>query len=305
MDAFKRVLASPYLLLPMTMLFWAGNNIVGRAAAPDIGPMALSFWRWLLALCILLPFVLPRLREQRHIIRAHWARLLGFGVLGVAGFTTLHYTALGHTTAINASLLASTIPAAIVGASWLLFRETVTLRAGLGVAVALVGVIAIIAKAELSVLRTLDFNNGDLLALVAVVTWALYSVLLRFRPRGLHPLAFLAAIIASGLVVIGPLYALEVARGLTFVPDLSTVLMIGYVGVFPSLLAYVFYNAGVATLGANKAGQFIYLSPLFASVLAITLLDERFQMYHAAGMAAIFVGLYLATGGRAARALKA
>ena len=305
MDAFKRVFASPYLLLPMTMLFWAGNNIVGRSAAPDVGPMALSFWRWLLALCILVPFVLPLVREQRDIIRAHWARLSGFGVLGVAGFTTLHYTALGHTTAINASLLASTIPAAIVGASWLLFRETVTLRAGLGMAVALFGVIAIIAKAELSVLRTLDFNTGDLLALLAVVIWALYSVLLRFRPRGLHPLVFLAAIIASGLVVIGPLYALEVARGLTFVPDWNTVLMIGYVGVFPSLAAYIFYNAGVEALGANKAGQFIYLSPLFASVLAVTLLGERFQIYHAAGMAAIFVGLYLATGGRSVRALKA
>ena len=301
MDALKRVFASPYLLLPLTMLFWAGNNVVGRAAAPDIGPMALSFWRWLLALCILLPFVLPRLREQRHIIRAHWARLFGFGVLGVAAFTTLHYTALGHTTAINASLLASTMPAAIIGVSWLLFRETVSLRATLGMAVALAGVIAIVAKADTDIARTFDFNDGDLLALLAVVIWALYSVLLRFRPRGLDPLAFLAAIIASGLVVIGPLYAIEVARGLTFVPDWSTVLTIGYVGVFPSLMSYVFYNAGVEALGANKAGQFIYLSPLFASVLAVTLLGERFQTYHAAGMAAIFVGLYLSTGGRAAR----
>ena len=275
MNAFKRVFASPYLLLPLTMLFWAGNNIVGRAAAPDVGPMALSFWRWLLALCILLPFVLPRLREQRHIIRAHWVRILGFGILGVAGFTTLHYTALRHTTAINASLLASTMPAAIVGASWLMFRETVSRRAGLGMAVALVGVIAIVAKADIDIVRTFDVNNGDLLVLLAVVIWALYSVLLRFRPPGLQPLAFLAAIIASGLLVVGPLYALEVARGLTFVPDLSTVLMIGYVGVFPSLMSYVFYNAGVEALGANKAGQFIYLSPLFASILAVTLLAFR------------------------------
>ena len=165
-------------------------------------------------------------------------------------------------------------------------------------AVALVGVIAIVAKADIDIVRTFDVNNGDLLVLLAVVIWALYSVLLRFRPPGLQPLAFLAAIIASGLLVVGPLYALEVARGLTFVPDLSTVLMIGYVGVFPSLMSYVFYNAGVEALGANKAGQFIYLSPLFASILAVTLLGERFQMYHAAGMAAIFAGLYLASGAR-------
>lgn len=299
MARVRRVFGSPYVMLPLTMLFWAGNNVVGRAAAPDIGPMALSFWRWLLALCILLPFAWPHLRAQRDLIRAHWTKLLVLGVLGVAGFTSLHYAALRYTTAINTSLLATTIPAAIVGASWLLYRETVGARAALGMALAFLGVIAILAKADAAILLALDFNDGDLIMLLNVVIWALYSVLLRYRPRGLHGLAFLAAIIASGLVVIGPLYTLEVARGLSFAPNWSSVLMIGYIGVFPSLVAYVFYNAGVAALGANRAGQFLYLTPLFASVLAVTLLGEQFRLYHAAGVAAIFVGLYFATSKRA------
>ena len=296
MTLVRRVLLSPYLMLPLTMLFWAGNSIVGRAAAPDIGPMALSFWRWLLALCILLPFAWPHLRAQRALIVAHRTRLLLFGVLGIASFTSLHYVALRHTTAISASLLATTIPAATVAASWLLFRETIGARAALGMAVALLGVVAIIAKADASILLALDFNDGDLVMLLNVAIWALYSVLLRHRPPGLHGLAFLAAIITSGLFVIGPLYAIEVARGLTFTPNWDSVGMIAYIGVFPSLVAYVFYNAGVAALGANRAAQFLYLSPLFASALAVALLGERFQLYHAAGMAAIFVGLYLATG---------
>ena len=298
MALVRRVLVSPYLLLPLTMLLWAGNSVIGRAAAADVGPMALSFWRWLLALCILAPFAWPHLRAQRALIAAHWGRLLLFGVLGIASFTSLHYIALRHTTAISASLLATTIPAAIVGASWLLFRETVSARASLGMAVAFFGVVAVIAKADASLLLALDFNEGDVVMLVNVVIWALYSVLLRYRPPGLHGLAFLAAIVAAGLAVLGPLYALEVARGLVFVPTWRNLAMIGYIGVFPSLVAYVFYNAGVEALGANRAGQFLFLMPLFASALAVALLGERFQLYHAAGMAAIFVGLYLATGVR-------
>ena len=242
-------------MLPVTMLLWAGNSIVGRAAAPDIGPMALSFWRWLLALCILMPFAWPHLRAQRTLIAAHWARLLLFGVLGIAAFTSLHYIALRHTTAISSSLLATTIPAAIVGTSWLLFRETVSARAALGMAVAFLGVVAIVAKADAAILLALDFNDGDLVMLLNVVIWSLYSVLLRYRPPGLHGLAFLAAIIASGLAVIGPLYALEVARGLTFVPDWKNLAMIGYIGVFPSLVAYVFYNAGVEALEAEAEAE--------------------------------------------------
>ena len=119
MARVRRVLFSPFVMLPLTMLFWAGNNVVGRAVAPDIGPMALSFWRWLLALCILLPFAWPHLRAQRELIRTHWTKLFVLGVLSVAAFTSLHYAALRYTTAINTSLLATTIPAAIVGASWL------------------------------------------------------------------------------------------------------------------------------------------------------------------------------------------
>ena len=299
MALLRRVLVSPYLMLPITMLLWAGNSIVGRAAAPDIGPMALSFWRWLLALCILMPFAWPHLRAQRTLIAAHWARLLLFGVLGIAAFTSLHYIALRHTTAISSSLLATTIPAAIVGTSWLLFRETVSARAALGMAVAFLGVVAIVAKADAAILLALDFNDGDLVMLLNVVIWSLYSVLLRYRPPGLRGLAFLATIIASGLAVIGPLYALEAARGLTFVPDWKNLAMIGYIGVFPSLVAYVFYNAGVEALGANRAGQFLFLTPLFTSALAVALLGERFQLYHAAGMTAIFVGLYMATRKRA------
>ena len=262
--------------------------------------MALSFWRWLLALAILLPFAWPHLRAQRALIATHWTRLLLFGVLGIAAFTSLHYVALRHTTAISASLLATTIPAAIVGASWLLFRETISARAALGMAVAFFGVVAIVAKADVAILLALDFNDGDLVMLLNVVIWALYSVLLRYRPPGLHGLAFLAAIVALGLLAIGPLYALEVARGLTFVPDWKNIAMIGYIGVFPSLVAYIFYNAGVEALGANRAGQLLYLTPLFASALAVSLLGERFELYHAAGMAAIFVGLYPATGRRPA-----
>ncbi|MBM3518798.1 MAG: DMT family transporter [Alphaproteobacteria bacterium] len=291
---------SPYLLLTLTMLFWSGNGIIGRAASADVPPMALSFWRWTIAFCLFLPFSWNALVREWPTIRRHW-RIIGvFGVLSVTLFTIINYNALSFSTAINVTLVSTIIPVVIVIMNWLWFDEHITWRGTVGTLLALAGVVTIIARGDSRLLLSLQVNLGDVLMLAGVVVWALYSVLLRFRPANLGGTAFLAALMIPGVILNAPLYLAEIAWGPPVRLSVGNAAMIGYLGVFPSLLAYVCYNAGVKAVGASVAGQFNYLVPVFVSVLAVLLLGERFEVFHAIGMIAIFAGLYLATRPRPA-----
>ena len=288
----------PYLLLVLTSLFWAGNGIAGRLAVTSkIEPLGLTFWRWLAALTFLVPFSLPHIIAERAALVRHWRILAILGALSVTAFTAFYYYALSLSTAINVTLVAATMPAAIVGLSWLLFRETVTSRALIGMLVAFIGVVAIIARGDVSVLWELGFNPGDLVALGAVFTWALYSVLLRYRPRELHSLTFLTGIILPGVIINLGVLLID-ADSVSVKLNWSNVTLIAYVGLFPSVLAYVFFNFGVKAVGANLSGQFGYLVPLFAAFLAVSILGETFESYHFIGMVVIFFGLYLASRSR-------
>ena len=288
----------PYVLLVLTNLFWSGNGIAGRFAAGEIDPLGLTFWRWAGALILLLPIALPHAIAQRAILLRHWRLLTMFGFLSVTGFTTFYYYALSLSTAINVTLVATTIPAVIVALSWLLYRDTISRRALIGTLVSFAGVVAIVARGDLGVLLGLAFNPGDLVALVAVFIWALYCVFLRYRPPELHPFAFLLGLVVPG-VILNLAIPIFDPTSLVFEPTWPNLAVIGYIALFPGLLAYIFFNAGVKAVGASIAGQFSYLVPVFAAVLAVIVLGETFEVYHLIGMGVIFVGLYLAGTRRA------
>jgi drug/metabolite transporter (DMT)-like permease len=299
--------ATPYLLATLPPLFWAGNFILGRALSQTIPPIALSFWRWALALLILLPFAWSRLRGQRGTLRRHWAVLSLLAVLGVTNYNTFAYLGLQTTTATNAVLLVSTTPVLIPVLSFLLLGQRIGLRQAAGILLSLAGVAVIVARGELGALGALGLASGDLWILAAVVSWALYSVCLRWRPAHLDPLALLAVTMAIGLVPLVPLYGWELGQGLGFQLNPVTLAAIGYVALFPSILAYVFWNRAVAQLGANRTGQFLHLVPAFGALLAMPLLGERLHPFHLVGIGLIGGGIVLATrgarggGGRAAR----
>ncbi len=172
---------SPYLLLVLTNLFWAGNFIVGRAFHGTIPPAGLAFWRWAIALVILLPFAASPVVAQRELIARHWKMLTLMGLMGVAAFSTLLFTGLSLTTATNALLLNSTAPVLIVLVGWIVVGERVTARQALGIAVSLAGVTAIVFKGSWAGVRALDFGVGDLWVVAAATVWAAYTVLLRRR----------------------------------------------------------------------------------------------------------------------------
>jgi drug/metabolite transporter (DMT)-like permease len=289
---------SPYVLLVLTTLFWAGNFVLGRAVHELIPPIALSFWRWSVALLVVLPFAWPQLRRDWSTLGRHWAILSVLGVLGVTNFNTFVYLGLQTTTATSAVLLVSTTPVLIVALSFAMLGVRVTVAQMAGILTSLAGVLVIVAQGDPATLLELEPNPGDLWVLAAVLSWALYSVCLRWRPRGLHPLSFLTATFMLGLLPLLPLYLWELQVKGGFSTGLPSAAAIGYVALFPSVLAYIFWNRAVAVLGANRSGQFLHLMPGFGAALSMLLLGERPRVFHLLGIALIGAGIAITTRGK-------
>ncbi|MDP1611909.1 MAG: DMT family transporter [Sulfuritalea sp.] len=285
---------SPYLLLTLANLFWAGNWIISRAFRGELPPVALSFWRWVVALLCLLTISLPHVRRDWPQLRAAWPWLLFFGALGTGGYNVLVYGGLQYTTAINGTLLNSFIPIMIVLISWLLLGKRLHRREAAGILISFLGVLAIVARGELQHLRELRLNVGDLWILASVLAWSAYTLLLSRRPQ-VHPLAFLTAISVTGLIFLVPFYLWELAQGRHVIPTPGAIAGIVYTGVFPAFLGYILWNRGVAEVGPARAGLFMHLVPAFGILLSMIFLDEKPASYHAVGIALIFTGIWLNT----------
>jgi drug/metabolite transporter (DMT)-like permease len=294
-----RRIPTPYLLLAVAVLFWAGNFVVGRVVHADIPPITLTFWRWAVAGVALLPFAAGPLWACRSVALKHWLLLLVLAATGVVLFHVLVYASLRSTTATNAVLIMATFPVIVPIISLVLDGVGVTRRQAFGIAISLVGVAVVVVRADLAVLADFRLTPGDLLMLVAVPMWALYTVLLRRLPAALPPLAMLLAITWIGVILLLPAYGWEflVVGGIALEP--ANLVSIAYVGLFASVISYICWNRAVRQVGANKAGLFIHLMPVFSTLLAILFLGEVLQPFHFAGIALIGAGLYLTTSVRA------
>lgn len=288
-------LARAYLGLALTALFWAGNAVVARGVADSIPPLALAFWRWVLAAAILAPFASRLLWRDRAVLWQRRVPLAILAMLSVGMFNTFLYLAAQSTTAINITLFNATIPVVVAGLAWLLLSDQPSRTRLAGIALGLAGIAAIISRGDWFGLARLALNAGDLWMLAAVAAWGLYSVLLRRYAFPVHPLALLLAQILLGLPMILPFYLWEHAYtgGLDW--SLELVPVLGFVGIFPSLLAYLFWNHGVHSVGPSRAALFIYLIPVFASGLAVSFLGEVLQLHHLTGAVLILAGLWLAS----------
>ncbi|MCE9569164.1 MAG: DMT family transporter [Rhodocyclales bacterium] len=285
---------SPYLLLTLANLLWAGNWIISRAFRGELPPVALSFWRWVVAVLCLLPLALPHVRRDWPQLRAAWPWLLLFGALGTGGYNVLVYGGLQYTTAINGMLLNSFVPIMIVLISWLMLGKRLHGREAAGIVVSFVGVLSIVAHGEAQRLRELTLNIGDFWILASVLAWSAYTLLLSKRPP-VHPLAFLAAISVTGLFFLFPFYVWEMAQGHRLIATPGSIAGIVYTGVGPAFLGYILWNRGVAEVGAARAGLFMHLVPAFGIVLSMIFLDEEPALYHAIGIGLIFAGIGLNT----------
>ncbi len=234
-----------YLLLSAMGLFWAGNQVLGRAAAGHIPPIALAFLRWTFATAIVLPFAMPHLRRDWPAVRETWPLLAFLGVTGGGAFNTLQYIGLNYTTALNSLVLNSTAPVLIAIACVFLFNDRLTVRQVIGILISMVGVLVVVSRGELGVLLTLSLNRGDLLILLGMVTTAIYTAYLRLRPR-IEWITFLFWMFLASALFNLPLVLVEMfVFGKIIQPTLFTFLTVGYVSIFPSILAYLFFARGV------------------------------------------------------------
>jgi drug/metabolite transporter (DMT)-like permease len=284
-----------YLLLLLTVLFWAGNFVMGRWIHPEIPPVTLAFLRWTLALVILLPFTFREVYRQRNVIQQNLKMIALLALLSVTNFNIFLYISLNTSPVTNAALINSMIPIFIVILSWVGFRRRISFVQAVGIVLSLSGLVFIVIKGDLAALRAVRFLRGDLWALSAALSWAIYTVLMRNYPIALSPISFLTAIIIIGVVFIFPVYLGELVGGArpNFTP--AAVGGICYLAIFPSILSYLFWNRGIRTVGATRTGVFIHLIPVFSIVLAMFFLGETLKTFHLIGACLIFSGIYLTT----------
>ena len=281
-----------HLLLVLPPLFWAGNTVLARGMAELIPPISMSFWRWVIALIILLPFTWKHVWKDWSKIKAAWKIIFLLGLFGIASFNTLLYTAAHSTTALNIALTQSVMPVIIVVISFILFRDRISRFQLFAISLCMLGAGYIITHGEWQRVLQLQFVVGDLLMLLAICFYALYSVLLRKRPD-IHPMSFLTTTFAVGVILLLPLYLWEAQGTPPLELTQSVIISLLYVAFCPSILAYLCWNKGIHEIGANRAGLYINLIPLFASLLAVLFLGERFQSYHLVGIIFIAGGLLL------------
>ena len=286
-------MSKPYLLLSLTSLFWAGNVVLGRFVAGKIPPMTLSFIRWSAAFLIVLPFAWKYLARDWAAIRKQLGLMVLLSFTGIAVFNCLGYWSLQYTQALNALLLQSSGPLFVALFALLLFGIRLTLAQAFGIVISMTGVLVILLRGDFATLSSIEFNKGDIGYTLALVIFGLYSALAAKRPL-IHPLSFLAFTTGCGALLIIPLIAWEISTGARMIVSATTMAALVYVAIFPSTLAYLFFNRGIELIGPNRAAPFFHLIPVFGSVLAIVFLGERPQLFHIVGFALVLAGVFIA-----------
>jgi drug/metabolite transporter (DMT)-like permease len=284
----------PYLLLSLTALFWAGNIVLARYVAGQVPPMTLSCVRWIGAFFMLLPFAWPHLKRDWPALRARLPLLVGLSATGFAINNALSYWALQYTQALNALLIQSSGPLFVALWSLALFGVRLTFAQFAGIAISLIGVFTIILRGDIGTLTSIQFNKGDVMFATAILAFGLYSALMPRRPRT-HPLSLICFTMLCGALLLVPFSVWEYSSGFVLKPDLLTAATLIYVVIFPSALAYLFFNRGIALIGPNRAAPFFHLIPVFGSAMAIVLLGEQPRLFHLVGYVLVLAGVVIAS----------
>jgi drug/metabolite transporter (DMT)-like permease len=293
-DPVRWLIHQPYLLLSLTSLFWAGNIVLGRYAAGHVPPMTLSCIRWIGAFFMLLPFAKPHLRRDWPVLRSRLPLMVVLSATGFAVNNALSYWALQYTQALNALLIQSSGPLFVALWSLMLFGVRLTWAQLAGIAISLAGVLTIILRGDFGALAGIQFNKGDVMLAGAMLAFGLYSALMPRRPKT-HQLSLIAFTTGCGALLLLPFSIWEYSTGYTLKFDAVTVVTLIYVMIFPSTLAYLCFNRGIALIGPNRAAPFFHLMPVFGSAMAILLLGEQPRLFHLVGYLLVLAGVVIAS----------
>lgn len=285
-----------YLMLTLCAFFWSGNFIVGKfATLYQVPPLTLNFFRWLIVWIILIPFTAKDIFINIKIIKEKFYSILLMSITSISIFNSVVYYSLNFTQVLNGALMISTIPVLIIFISFIFRVEKINLNQVLGLILSITGVVIIITQLEFSRLIHLDLNKGDLWLLVAMLSWAIYSTMLKTHKTGLNYLTFISVIVTLGLIFLFPQFLFELNNHELIKFNFVFFLIISYVVLFAGLGAYIFWNKAVLIVGPSRAGIFLHLMPVFSSFMAIFLLNEKFMNFHIFGAIAIILGIYLSS----------
>ena len=283
-----------YFFLFLAVLFWAGNFIVGKYASYyQIPPFSLNFYRWFFAWLILLPFTFKEIISKKNYILENYKFYILLGITSVTIFNSIVYYSLNFTQVISGVLMISTIPVMIMFISSILKIEKTNIFQILGVIFSFVGVMLIITKANFDLLVNLDFNKGDLTMVIAMLSWATYSALLKKRKHELSQLSLLEVIITFGLIFLIPIYITEYSLGFKINLNKPFILVLIYVVLFPGLASFICWIKGISLIGPNRSGVFLHLMPILSALMAMIIFKEKFMLYHFLGAIFILSGIIL------------
>ena len=284
----------PYLLLSLTALFWAGNIVLARYVAGHLPPVTLTCIRWIGVFLILLPFALPHLKRDWPALRAKLPLMVLLSAIGFAFNNAISYWAMQYTQALNALLIQSSGPLFVALWSLVLFGVRLTWAQLAGIIISLLGVVTIILRGDLSALASIRLNKGDVMFASSLLAFGLYSALMPRRPVT-HQLSLISFTVACGALLLLPFSIWEYSTGRTLKFDAITMATLAYVVIFPSTLAYLFFNRGIALIGPNRAAPFFHLVPVFGSAMAILLLGEQPRLFHLVGYVLVLAGVVIAS----------
>ncbi|RLA74595.1 MAG: EamA family transporter [Epsilonproteobacteria bacterium] len=283
-----------YFLVSTCVLFWSINFVLGRFVKDDITPFELAFFRWFFVFAMISPILITRHKKILNCLKQNFIILTTLSILGITAFNTLLYSALTKTTTTNALIINSTVPILILIMSFFILKQNIYLFQTIGIVFSTFGVIFLILKADISNIFVLQFNSGDIVVVIASITWALYSVLMKLKPKELDNLEYFAIVVAIGFVLLLPVYLYQ---GYSWRQEIEMLennyWVFLYVSIFASVLSYYLWHLGIEKIGPTKTGQFTHLMPIFGIVIASIFLNETLEMYHMIGAVFIAAGIYL------------
>ena len=283
-----------YLFLVLATFCWSGNFIVGKfASLYEIPPLTLNVFRWISVWFILIPFTYKEIFENLPYIKKNWLMISFMGVITISTFNSVVYFALNYTQVINAVLMLSAIPAATIVLSSLMKIEETNIFQLFGLILSIIGIGSIISSGDIQKIIALDFNKGDMWMLVCVITWSLYSTLLKKNNFKFSQFTLIQLMVSVGILFLIPQFFYEKSIGLDLNLNKNFFLILIYVAIFPAIAAYYFWQKGVGIIGPNRASMFIQLMPLFSAIMAIIIFKEKFELYHFVGAIFILSGIYL------------
>ena len=289
----KRLFGNAYVLLLIATLGWGGNAVAGKLASPDWGPFTLTCIRWLLVVLVLLPFAWRHMIQDKLLIVKRWWFFMFAGGVGMALFNLLMFLALNYTTAINISIEQASMPVFIIMANFLILSQRVTALQILGVVISILGVLVTASEGDVVQVLKAGVNKGDMIMLCGCFFYATYTFVLRWRPQ-VHWLTFMCLIALGAFVMSVPFAFFEINQSGFTSPKISAWLLLLYIVIVPSIISQLSFAKSVELIGGNRAGLFINLVPVFGSILAVLIIGEQFQVFHAVGMVLVIGGILLA-----------